>query len=107
VGIYGPLAAKQSKKCSSAYGQGGQEMIADEVRKEGFEIFKKGLVRRLSSNHFVAKTASAVGWQIVEINRANGSATAELATNGAFIYTRRTCILQHQRFNQNRLTNPI
>jgi predicted RNA-binding Zn-ribbon protein involved in translation (DUF1610 family) len=44
-------------------------MIADEVRKEGFEIFKKGLVRRLSSNHFVAKTASAVGWQIVEIKQ--------------------------------------
>jgi DNA-directed RNA polymerase subunit RPC12/RpoP len=44
-------------------------MIADEVRKEGFEVFKKGLVRRLSSNHFVAKTASAVGWQIVEIKQ--------------------------------------
>jgi hypothetical protein len=44
-------------------------MIADEVRKEGFETFKKGLVRRLSSNHFVAKTASAVGWQIVEIKQ--------------------------------------
>ena len=44
-------------------------MIADEVRKEGFEIFKKGLVRRLSSNHFIAKTASAVGWQIVEIKQ--------------------------------------
>ena len=56
-----------SKKCSSARSQGGQEMITDEVHKEGFEVFKQGLVRRLSSNHFVARTAMAVGWQIVEI----------------------------------------
>ncbi len=44
-------------------------MIADEVRKEGFEIFKKGQVRRLSSNHFVVKTANSVCWQIVEIKQ--------------------------------------
>ena len=40
-------------------------MISDETRKEGFEIFKKGLVRRLSPTHFVAKTQSVDTWQLM------------------------------------------
>jgi hypothetical protein len=42
-------------------------MISDETRKEGFEIFKKGLVRRLSPTHFVAKTQLADSWQLIEL----------------------------------------
>lgn len=42
-------------------------MISDETRKEGFEIFKKGLVRRLSSTHYVAKLPTAESWQLVEL----------------------------------------
>jgi DNA-directed RNA polymerase subunit RPC12/RpoP len=42
-------------------------MFEDKVREEGFEIFKKGLVRRLSPTHFVAKVSEASGWQIVEL----------------------------------------
>ena len=44
-------------------------MITDEVRKEGFEIFKAGLVRRLSPTHYVAKNTSANGWQVIEIKQ--------------------------------------
>jgi hypothetical protein len=42
-------------------------MFEDKVREEGFEIFKKGLVRRLSPTHYVAKTPTAEAWQLVEI----------------------------------------
>jgi hypothetical protein len=42
-------------------------MISDETRKEGFEIFKKGLVRRLSPTHFIAKTQSVDAWQLIEL----------------------------------------
>lgn len=42
-------------------------VVSDEIRKEGFEIFKKGLVRRLSPTHFVAKTGSVDGWQLIEL----------------------------------------
>jgi DNA-directed RNA polymerase subunit RPC12/RpoP len=42
-------------------------VISDKVREEGFEVFKKGLVRRLSQTHFVAKAPTAEAWQLVEL----------------------------------------
>lgn len=42
-------------------------VISDETCKEGFKIFKKGLVRRLSPTHFVAKTEIIDGWQLIEL----------------------------------------
>jgi len=50
-------------------------MFEDKVREEGFEIFKKGLVRRLSPTHFVVKASEASGWQIVELR--NGRWTCD------------------------------
>jgi len=41
--------------------------FSDEARKEGFEIFKKGLVRRLSPTHFAARKEYDQGWQLVEL----------------------------------------
>jgi hypothetical protein len=42
-------------------------MFEDKVRAKGFEIFKKGLVRRLSPTHYVVKTPTAEAWQLVEL----------------------------------------
>jgi hypothetical protein len=42
-------------------------MIADEVRKEGFEIFKNGLVRRLSPTHYIVRASTAEAWRLVEL----------------------------------------
>lgn len=53
-------------------------MIADEVRKEDFEIFKKGLVRRLSPTHYVAKTATAEAWQLLELKNGKWSCDCEM-----------------------------
>jgi len=39
----------------------------DIIRQEGFELFKKGLVRRLSSTYFAVKTETSRGWQLVEL----------------------------------------
>lgn len=42
-------------------------MFEDKVREEGFTIFKKGLVRRLSPTHYLAKTTTTEAWQLVEL----------------------------------------
>ena len=55
-------------------------MFEDKVRDEGFEIFKKGLVRRLSSTHYVAKAVSAEAWQLVELK--NGKWTCDCKAEG-------------------------
>jgi hypothetical protein len=39
----------------------------DKNREEGFTIFKKGLLRRLSSSYYVVKTPGAEAWQLVEL----------------------------------------
>jgi DNA-directed RNA polymerase subunit RPC12/RpoP len=44
-------------------------MLSDEARKEGFEVFRKGLVRRLSPQHYVAKKVTDQGWQVVELKQ--------------------------------------
>lgn len=54
-------------------------MFEDKVREDGFEIFKKGLVRRLSPTHFVAKTSEAGGWQVVELR--NGRWTCDCGSS--------------------------
>jgi hypothetical protein len=41
----------------------------DEIREAGFEIFKKGLVRRLSPTHYVAKAPTAEAWQLIELKQ--------------------------------------
>jgi len=53
-------------------------MYEDRVREEGFEIFKKGSVRRLSPTHYVAKTPTAGAWQLVELK--NGKWTCDCTT---------------------------
>jgi transposase-like protein len=55
-------------------------MTEDKVREEGFEIFKKGLVRRLSPTHYVVKTPTSEGWQIVEL-RQGGNWTCDCDAN--------------------------
>jgi DNA-directed RNA polymerase subunit RPC12/RpoP len=57
-------------------------MFEDKVREEGFEIFKKGLVRRLSPTHFVAKASEARGWQIVELHNGKWTCDCELNIDG-------------------------
>jgi DNA-directed RNA polymerase subunit RPC12/RpoP len=54
-------------------------MFEDKVREEGFEIFKSGLVRRLSPTHFVVKLSEASGWQIVELH--NGRWTCDCGSS--------------------------
>jgi hypothetical protein len=41
--------------------------VQDKVRQEGFEIFKKGFIRRLSPTHYVVKALGAEAWQLVEL----------------------------------------
>jgi DNA-directed RNA polymerase subunit RPC12/RpoP len=55
-------------------------MSEDKVRTEGFEIFKKGLVRRLSPTHYVAKTLATEAWQLVELK--NGKWSCDCKTEG-------------------------
>ncbi|MGP8071369.1 MAG: hypothetical protein ACLP5V_15955 [Candidatus Bathyarchaeia archaeon] len=42
-------------------------MSEDKNREEGFQLFRKGLVRRLSSTHYVAKVAADEGWKLIEL----------------------------------------
>jgi hypothetical protein len=42
-------------------------MSEDKAREEGFTIFKKGLIRRLSPTHYVVKAPGAEAWQLVEL----------------------------------------
>lgn len=42
-------------------------MSEDKSREEGFEIFRRGLVRRLSSTHYVAKNAPGETWNLIEL----------------------------------------
>jgi DNA-directed RNA polymerase subunit RPC12/RpoP len=39
----------------------------DKSREEGFKIFRNGLVRRLSSTHYVAKNAANEPWCLIEL----------------------------------------
>jgi transposase-like protein len=47
---------------------GGENLSEDKVRDEGFTIFKKGLIRRLSPTHYVVKASDAEPWQLVELS---------------------------------------
>ncbi|HYW01833.1 MAG TPA: hypothetical protein VE862_10195 [Candidatus Acidoferrum sp.] len=42
-------------------------MSEDKNREEGFQLFRKGLVRRLSSTHYLAKVAAHEGWKLIEL----------------------------------------
>ncbi len=42
-------------------------MSEDKNREEGFQLFRKGLVRRLSSTHYVARGEAAEGWKLIEL----------------------------------------
>lgn len=48
-------------------------MSRDKIREEGFEIFQKGLVRRLSSTHYVVKKELGEAWQLVELREGEWS----------------------------------
>jgi hypothetical protein len=39
----------------------------DPIRERGFELFKTGMIRRLSPNYYVVKAQSATGWNLVEL----------------------------------------
>jgi hypothetical protein len=47
--------------------QEGRSLSEDKHREEGFQLFRKGLVRRLSSTHYVAKVAADEGWKLIEL----------------------------------------
>ena len=42
-------------------------MTEENIREEGFELFKTGTMRRLSPTHYVVKAQSASGWTLVEL----------------------------------------
>lgn len=42
-------------------------MSEEKIRDQGFTIFKKGLIRRLSPTHYVVKAPAAEAWQLVEL----------------------------------------
>jgi hypothetical protein len=42
-------------------------LSGDKTRENGFDIFRVGLVRRLSHTHYVAKNATEEGWHLVEL----------------------------------------
>lgn len=81
-------------------------MFEDNVRTEGFDIFKKGLVRRLSPTHYVAKSPSAEAWQLVELK--NGKWTCDCKADGCVhLYAaqlhRSTSKLQHEQIDESNL----
>lgn len=43
-------------------------MSEDTLREEGFAIFKNGLLRRLSSTHYVVKSQEGDRWHLIELN---------------------------------------
>jgi len=84
-------------------------MLSDETRKEGFEIFKKGLARRLSPTHYAARRENDQGWQLVELKQ--GKWTCDCGgTNGewcAHVYAaclqRSTAKLQPEPIDEEHL----
>jgi hypothetical protein len=49
--------------------------FSDEARKRGFEMFKQGDVRRISSTHILTKHGEGQGWRLVELK--NGRWTCD------------------------------
>ena len=47
--------------------QEDRSVSEDKNREEGFQLFRKGLVRRLSSTHYVAKVVADEGWKLIEL----------------------------------------
>jgi hypothetical protein len=45
----------------------GDSLSEENIREQGFELFKTGTVRRLSPTHYVAKALSAIGWNLIEL----------------------------------------
>ena len=83
-------------------------MYEDKTRELGFEIFKKGLVRRLSSIHYVARNANDEGWQLVELKNGKwhcdcNSAGSECAHLYAAQLHRSTSKLQPEQFDEAHL----
>jgi predicted RNA-binding Zn-ribbon protein involved in translation (DUF1610 family) len=82
-------------------------MFEDKVREEGFEIFKKGLVRRLSPTHYVAKASAAEGWQLVELKHGRWSCDCEDNTECPHLYAthlhRSTSRLQNDQIDETQL----
>jgi hypothetical protein len=46
---------------------GGSALSEETTREEGFVIFKNGTLRRLSPTHYIVKSQSASGWNLVEL----------------------------------------
>lgn len=46
---------------------GGCALSEESIREEGFALFKNGIIRRLSPTHYVVKSQSANGWNLVEL----------------------------------------
>lgn len=83
-------------------------MYEDKVRSEGFEIFKKGLVRRLSPTHYVAKALTAEAWQLVELKNGRWACDC-LSETGSCIHLyaaqlhRSTSRLQSEQIDESSL----
>lgn len=81
-------------------------MFEDKVRAEGFDIFKKGLVRRLSPTHYVAKTLATEAWQLVELKNGKWSCDCK-ADECVHLYAsqvlRSTSRLQIEQVDENNL----
>ena len=82
-------------------------MFEDKVREEGFEIFKKGLVRRLSPTHFVAKVSETSGWQVIELRNGRWTCDCESTDNCVHLYAaqlkRSTSKLESEQVDESNL----
>ena len=83
-------------------------MTENEDREKGFEIFRKGLVRRLSSTHYVAKNDPGDAWWLIELKDGRWqcdcqSAVAECSHLYASQLHRTTAKLPPEQFDESRL----
>jgi hypothetical protein len=59
---------------------GVDSLTEDNIKEEGFELFKTGMIRRLSPSHYVVKSQSANGWHLVELK--DGVWTCDCSLSG-------------------------
>lgn len=63
MSVHRPMPPKFRGYCLG----GGSALSEESTREEGFAIFKNGTLRRLSPIHYVVKSQSGSGWNLVEL----------------------------------------
>lgn len=87
---------------------GGYPLSEDGIREEGFTIFKKGTVRRLSPTHYVVRASGAEPWKLVELDDGKWKCDCEAGESFcAHLYAaqldRSTSRLQTELFDESHL----